>query len=55
MESWSQEAFNKAGQVTLQIVGVCLIFVQIFLTIVGAHNKEVLCFLFLGFYIVRLI
>lgn len=55
MESWTQEAFNKAGQVTLQIVSVSIIFMQIFLTIVGTHNKEMLCFLFLTFYIVRLI
>jgi len=55
MESWTQEAFNKAGQLTLQIVSVCIISLQMYLTIVGAHNKEMLCFLFLAFYLVRLI
>lgn len=55
MESWTQEAFNKAGQVTLQLVSICLIFMQIYLNIVGAHNKETICFLFLAFYIVRLV
>jgi hypothetical protein len=55
MESWSQEAFNKAGQVTLQIVSLCFIGLQIFLTIVGAHNKDKLCFVLLAFYMVRLV
>ena len=55
MESWTQEAFNKTSRVTLQIVSVCMIFVQLFLTLSGAHNKEALCFLFLSFYLVRLI
>ena len=55
MESWTQEAFNKAGQVTLQIVSVCIMSLQIYLTLVGAHNKEMICFLFLAFYLVRLI
>ena len=49
MESWSQEAFNKAGQVTLQIVSLCFIALQIFLTLVGAHNKDKLCFVLLAF------
>lgn len=55
MESWTQEAFNKTGQLTLQIVSVVIISMQLYLTIVGAHNKEKLCFLFLVFYLVRLI
>ena len=55
MESWSQEAFNKAGRVTLQIVSLCFIGLQIFLTIVGAHNKDKLCFVLLAFYMVRLV
>lgn len=54
MESWSQEAFNKAGQVTLQIVSLCFIGLQIFLTSVGAHDKDKLCFVLLAFYLVRL-
>lgn len=55
MESWTQDAFNKAGQVTLQIVSISMIGMQFFLNIVGAHNKEMICFLFLVFYIVRLV
>lgn len=26
MESWTQEAFNKTGHVTLQLVSICIIF-----------------------------
>lgn len=55
MESWSQEAFNKQGQVTLQIISICVIFVQFYLTMVGAHNKEMLGFLFCAFYVTRLV
>jgi hypothetical protein len=55
MESWTQEAFNKAGRLTLQIASVCIISLQLYLTIVGAHNKEKLSFLFLAFYLVRLV
>lgn len=55
MENWSQEAFNKAGQVTLQIIAVSLIFFQFFLSIVGAQNKEAVSLMFLIFYIVRLV
>lgn len=55
MESWSQDAFNKRGQVTLQLIGLCVIFVQFFLSMVGAHNKEMIGFLFLAFYLARLV
>lgn len=55
MESWSQEAFNKRGQVTLQMISLCVIFVQLFLSMVGAHNKEMLGFLFSIFFFTRLV
>jgi len=55
MESWCQDAFNKQGNVTAQIVGICMIIGQVYLSLVGAHNGELLCLLFLGFYIVRLV
>lgn len=55
MESWTQAAFNKAGHVTLQIVSLAVIILQVYLNIVGAHNKEKLCALFLAFYVVRLV
>jgi hypothetical protein len=55
MESWSQEAFNKRGQVTRQIISLCLIFAQLYLSIVGAHNKEMICFLIVTFYVARLV
>jgi len=55
MESWCQDAFNKRGNVTAQIVGICMIVGQVYLSLVGAHNGEQLCLLFLGFYFVRLV
>lgn len=55
MESWSQEAFDKRGQITLQLICLCVIFVQLFLSMVGAHNKEMLGFLFFVFYFARLV
>lgn len=55
MESWTQEAFNKSRQITLQMVSVCVIFLQLYLSVLGAHNKEKICFLFLVFYLVRLV
>lgn len=55
MESWCQDAFNKRGLVMAQIVAVCLIFSQVYLNLVGAQNGEQLCFLFLGFYLIRLL
>lgn len=55
MENWSQDAFNKAGQVTFQVIAVTLIFTQLFLSIVGAQNKEAISFVFAVFYLVRLV
>lgn len=55
MESWTQEAFNKAGRATLQIISVIFIFLQIYLNLVGTQNREKICFLFFAFYIVRLV
>jgi hypothetical protein len=55
MESWCQDAFNKQGQLTLQIVAVCMIFSQIYLNLVGAHNGDHICYILLSFYIVRLV
>jgi hypothetical protein len=55
MESWCQDAFNKRGNVTLQMVAICMIIGQIYLSLVGAHNGNGLCLMFLTFYIVRLV
>jgi hypothetical protein len=55
MESWTQDAFNKAGHVTLQLVAVCTIFLQIYLNMVGTHQKEYMSLIFLAFYSVRLV
>lgn len=55
MESWCQDAFNKKGHITAQLVAICMIIAQVYLTLVGAHNGEQLCAVFLVFYIVRLV
>lgn len=55
MESWCQDAFNKRGIITAQIVAVCLMFTQVYLNLLGAHNGEQLAFIFLAFYMVRLL
>lgn len=55
MESWCQDAFNKQGQFFLQVVAVVLIFAQIYMNLVGAHNGELICYILLGFYLVRLL
>lgn len=55
MESWTDQAFNKAGRATLQLIAVIFIFVQIYLNLVGTQNRERICFLFVAFYIVRLV
>lgn len=55
MESWTEQAFDKAGRATLQIIGVVFIFSQIFLSLVGTQNGEKIGLLFLAFYIVRLV
>lgn len=55
MENWSQDAFNKAGRFTFQVVAVALIFTQLFLSILGAQSKQMLSFVFLMFYLVRLV
>ena len=55
MESWTQEAFNKVERVTLQYVAITIIAAQIYLTLVGAHNLEKMCMLFLAYYVVRLV
>lgn len=54
MESWCQDAFNKKN-VTLQMVAICMIIGQVYLSLVGAHTGNGLCLLFLAFYAVRLV
>ena len=49
MESWCQDAFNKRGIITAQIVAVCLMFTQVYLNLLGAHNGEQLAFIILAF------
>lgn len=55
MESWSQNAFSYNKDITLQIISASFIFAQIFFSLHGAQNKEMICFLFLGFYLTRVV
>lgn len=55
MESWTQNAFQQNKDIMLQLVCACFIFTQIFLNLHGAQNKELICFLFLGFYMMRVV
>lgn len=54
IESWTQQAFSKDGNLTLQIFSASFIFVQLFLNLVGSVNNEGFCSLFLAFYMTRL-
>jgi hypothetical protein len=54
-ESWTQQAFDKTNTLGLQIAAISMIFVQIFLTMVGTVNGNAYQALFLSFYLARLL
>ena len=54
IESWTQQAFQKDGNILLQVFSATFIFVQLFLTLVGTVNREGLSYVFLAFYATRL-
>ena len=54
IESWTQQAFTKDGNITLQVFSATFIFVQLFLSLVGTVNSEGLSYVFLAFYVTRL-
>jgi len=55
MESWTQNAFQQNKDIALQIVCAIFIFTQLALNLHGAQSKELICFLYLGFYVTRVV
>lgn len=54
-ESWTQEAFSKNENATLQVLAACFIFFQIYLNMVNFVDGSNLSALVLGFNIFRLV
>lgn len=55
MISWTQGAFEKTDNLTLQLAATIMIFAQIFLAIVGACQFDKISILIGAFYLMRLI
>ena len=54
IESWTQQAFQKDGNILLQLFSAAFIFAQLFLSMVGTVNGEGLSYIFLAFSLTRL-
>jgi len=54
MQSWTQGAFEKTENFTLQITATAFIFFQIFLSLAGSAQGDRLCILIAIFYMLRL-
>lgn len=56
MESWTQQAFKKDGNLVLQIIAAGFIFFQLFLNLLGSITGSTHMFAwFVAFYMLRLI
>jgi len=53
--SWTSQYFNKMNQTSVQLLGMTVIFAQIFLTLVGTIDGSLYQALFLSFYLTRLV
>lgn len=54
-QSWTEQAFEKDGNIVLQIFAVSFIFMSLFMNVMGTVQNEGLCKFILAFYVFRLI